>query len=141
MEKKPFEMRTRKVDQPYRKFNDETRREYLNQIINRPKDMSLQEACKILGIDDSLYYVWIHRLGMESHLSWRKKRSKKTKSVVNSIEPMVVKITKPMVESSVRKTVCHTITMSVEVGSLMELIGFCNEIGRIPKVKTILSVE
>ena len=68
-----------------------------------------------LGVNKPDYYTWRKKFGV---MEVRKS---------------------PIVNSSRR--VLHTVTLSVEVGSIMELITFCNGIISVPKVKSVLSVE
>jgi hypothetical protein len=78
-----------------------------------------------LGINKPDYYGWRQKFGITK--------------VYNS-KADVTPMTKPMYRNSTRKTI-HTVTLTVEVTSLMELIGFCNDIVKTPKVKSVLSVE
>lgn len=189
METKGIETRTRNVQQAYRRFTDEKKIEIVKNIINRPSDMTLDEACMVYGIVNSLYYVWKQKLGVtmtrprtmtvpksghrhfsvpmkkriiqevENHpenvtkrsilnkygvekslyYSWRTKYG--VQGNVNPIVKSTVNVSKPVMNNSIRNTKTHTITLTVEVSSLIELVGFCNHIGQLPKVKTILSVE
>lgn len=189
METKGIETRTRNVKQSYRRFTDEKKREIVNNIINRPSDMTLDEACMVYGIRNPQYYEWkkkfkisitrprtmtvqkkssrhfsvtmkrriiqevenhpenvtkrsiLDSYGVEKSLyyTWRTKYG--VQGNVNPIVKSTVKMTKPVVDNSIRNTKTHTITLTVEVSSLIELVGLCNHIGQLPKVKTILSVE
>lgn len=182
-----IEFRTRNVKQSYRRITDEKKREIITNIINRPSDMTLDEACMVYGIRNPQYYEWKKKFGIsvtrprtmtvpksgrhfsvsmkkkiihevENHpenvtkrsildsygvekslyYTWRQKYGVQT---VNPIVKSTVNVSKPVVDNSIRHTKTHTITLTVEVTSLIELVGLCNHIGQLPKVKTILSVE
>lgn len=111
-----------------RVFTKEQKRDIIFQIDNRPPDVKKTDMFLKFGLGKtgSLYYTWKKELGMETIVPVTE----------NSVRSMVS--SKPLSSDVVRQ---HRITLNIEVSSLMELIGFCNEIGRLPKVKTILSVE
>lgn len=114
---------TRNVKQTVRKFNDDQRREILNQIDNRPSYVSKSEMFKRFGMGHggSIYYLWKKRLEM-------KNKPNPSGNVRTSV-PMNVKSTKKL----------HTVTLRVEVGSIMELINLTNELVKVSKNKSVLS--
>lgn len=109
-----------------RKFSDVSKRTIIDQIDNRPGNVKKTAMFRKFGLGKGkLYYDWKKELGMSS---------------VSTNHPMESKMNVPMnVKTDGKKL--HTVTLSVEVGSLMELIGFCNDIVKTPKVKSVLSVE
>jgi len=124
-----IETKTRNVKQGYRVFTDQQRRDIIRQIDNRPAGVSIEEMFLKFGFgrSGSTYYIWRKKFGMKT-------MGRKVKKSMN------VTMNSPMnVKSTTKQT--HTVTLSVEVGSLMELIGFCTDILRTPKVKSVLSVE
>jgi hypothetical protein len=128
MKKSTIQTRTRSVKQGYRVFTDEQRKEIITKIDNRPPDISIEKMFEQFGFgkSGSVYYNWKKKFGM---------KVLGRKSTVSMTRPMNV----PMNVKGVRRI--HTVTLSVEVGSLMELIGFCTNILKTPKVKSVLSVE
>lgn len=183
-----METRTRNVKQAYRRFSDENRKEIVMNIINRPSDMSLDDACMVYGIRNPQYYEWKQKFGIVSPPRKRvtptttrvfshQFSEEQKRSIINEVENHPRNVTKlsimkkygvvkpqyydwrrrigcygsvvktnvnsvqPTSLNTIRKTIHHTITLNVEVSSLIELIGFCNHIGQLPEVKTILSIE
>ncbi len=119
-----------KVEIPVkRKLSNLTKEEkidLINKVDTRPENVLKTIMFKRLGLGKGgLYYVWKKEFGMDD--------SSNVNPIVNPNVPMNVKVGK--------KSMTHTVTLSVEVESLVELIGLCNHIGQLPKVKTILSVE
>jgi hypothetical protein len=81
-----------------------------------------------LGLNKgNLYYLWKEKFGM----------SKITKRETIPVMVHMNKITN--VRTSGKKL--HVVTLSVEVSSILDLIHFCTEIVKTPKVKSVLSVE
>ena len=119
---------TRNVKQSYRMFTDSQRKQIIYEIDNRPSNVSITEMFLKFGMTEggNLYYRWKKKFGM----SLNGRRSTQTKITA----PTIVKT----VPSGKR---LHIVTLRVEVGSLMELIGFCTDIVKTPKVKSVLSVE
>ncbi len=115
---------TRNVKQSVRRFTDEQKRGIILQIDNRPSNVPKIEMFERFGMGrgGNLYYTWKKRFGM------------KTVS-----KPVNTKMNVPSTVKSGKQ--CHTVTLSVEVGSIMELIYFCSSIVKVPKVKSIISVE
>ena len=124
---------TRNVKQGYRIFTDEQRREIISKIDSRPSNVSIEEMFQKFGFgrSGSVYYNWKKKFGM-------KVLGRKGNVPMNV--PMTNKMGRPLVNKFTGKQV-HTVTLSVEVGSTMELINFCIEITKTPKVKSVLSVE
>jgi transposase-like protein len=190
MKTKGIETRTRSVKQNYRIFTDEQRKDIINQIDNRPSNVSITEMFMKFGMGHggNLYYTWRKKLGMRTNGRMN------VKTNVSSVVPMNVRHSRQYPESFKRETIqnvergreqgysveemmsnlglrknlyynwknqlgigntkqpnksenvkgvrkFHTVTLSIEVGSVMELINFCTDIVRIPKVKSVLSVE
>jgi hypothetical protein len=115
---------TRNVKQPVRKFTDEQRKQILYQIDYRPSNVKKIDLFKKFGMGHggNLYYTW------------KKKFGKSMKPKPSGNVPMNV----PM-NSKTTKNI-YTVTLSVEAGSIMELIGICIDIKNTPKVKSIHSV-
>jgi transposase-like protein len=108
------------VGKNLRNFTTEEKKDIINKIDNRPSNVTKTVMFKKFGFGKGkLYYDWKKEFGTNSNV------------------PMNV----PMNVNVVKKSMTHTITLSVEVESLIELIGLCNHIGQLPKVKTVLSVE
>lgn len=121
---KTIKTSTRNVKQSVRKFTDDQRKEIISLIDNRPSNITKSEMFRKFGMGaGNLYYLWKEKFGI------------KMNSPMNS--PMNVKSTKIIYG----KQNTHTVVLSVEVGSLLELIRFCNDIVKTPKVKSVLSVE
>ncbi len=119
---------TRNVKQSVRRFTDEQKRGIILQIDNRPSNVPKIEMFERFGMGrgGNLYYTWKKRFG-------EKTISKTVNTPVN---------TKMNVSSTVKSgKQYHTVTLNVEVGSIMELIYFCSSIVKVPKVKSIISVE
>ena len=124
-----FKTGTRKVKQSFRRFTDEQRKEIIQQIDGRPSSVKKSDMFEKFGMGHggNLYYTWKEKFGMR----YTEKRVTKSENV---------QVTKPIYVKTNGKKI-HTVTLSVEVGSIMELLSFCNEIVRTPKVKSVLSVE
>ena len=120
---------TRNVKQSVRKFTDEQRKQIIYQIDNRPSSVKKSDMFEKFGMGHggNLYYTWKQKFGMRV-------TEKRISKSVN------VPVNKPMNVRTSGKSV-HIVTLRVEVGSLIELIGFCNTIIKTPKVKSVLSVE
>ena len=121
--KNKIETSTRNVKQTVRKFTMADRQKMVDHITGLPYGMKTKVLYD-LNIK-SLFYQW------EIRYPQLFKKGK-----VSENQPTNVKVTK-----SVTKSECHIVTLKVEVGSLMELIGFCNDLVKTPKVKSVLSVE
>lgn len=96
-----------------KRYTDEEKKNIINTIENLPNGVSKTDMFRKLGVNKPDYYSWRQKFGV---------------------------MNQPSTVHSSRK-VLHTVTLSVEVGSIMELISFCNGITSVPKVKSILSVE
>ena len=122
-----FETRTRKVKQSYRRFTDEQKKDIINQIDNRPSDISKSEMFLKFGLGEKggSYYVWKERFGQ--------------RATPKRISPSGnVRMNVPMTVKSGRRI--HTVTLRIEVDSIMELISFYDNIKKSSKIKSI-SVE
>jgi transposase-like protein len=107
------------------RYTNEEKKNIINIIENLPNGVTKKEMFHKLGVNKPDYYGWRQKFGITK--------------VYNS-KADITPMTKPMNVKTNGK-ILHTVTLSVEVGSLMELIGFCNEIVKTPKVKSVLSVE
>jgi transposase-like protein len=102
-----------------KRYSDDEKKNIIQTIENLPEGVTKKEMFRKMGINKPDYYTWRKKYG-----------------VMGMIRPSTVRQT---VNSS--RKILHTVTLNVEVSSIMELISFCNDIVRTPKVKTILSVE
>ena len=122
-----IETSTRNVKQTVRKFTMSDRQKMVDHIVGLPYGMKTKVLYD-LNLK-SLFYQW----------EIRYPELFKKSGDVKTTKPMNVKVTSKHPQT--RNSSIHTVTLKVEVGSLMELIGFCNDIVKTPKVKSVLSVE